>query len=148
MERPSVIHVAPPKPPASGSVGDSGESQSESSEKPKRSRKTSRAIREEKEAESETKRLLYLSAIEDVKIGKYVSSWAASKHYDILSYPMLREYVKNDTEWKGSGKQLQVLTAQEEKKIADHCIWRQERGFGYKHHDVALLIQASNQQPV
>ena len=152
MERPSVIHVVPTQKTsasdsASGSDGGvaSGEAQSDGSAKPRRSRKTLKAIKEEKEAEHETKRFLYLAAIEDVKSGKFASSWAASKYYDILCYQMIREYVATGTEWTGSGKTLKVLTKQEEKKIADHCTWRQERGFGYTCEDVAQLIQASIQ---
>ena len=70
------------------------------------------------------------TAVEDVKSGKFSCAYAASKFY-----------VKKGTEWIGKGRKLQKFTGEEEKKITDLLVWRVERGFGYKHHDVALLIQ-------
>ena len=146
MERQSVIQFVPPHRPSgsgSDSAGDSGRGQSDGSEKPKRSRKTSKAIREEKEAEKETKMYLYMAAVEDIKSGKFENANAAHKYYDVLIYQQIHRFFKNGTSFVGSGRKLKILTKDEEKKIADHCVWRLERGFGYKHYDVALLIQAS-----
>ena len=56
---------------------------------------------------------------------------------------MINKYVKKGTEWVGKGRKLQIFTEEEEKKITDLLVWRVERGIGYKHHDAALLIQAS-----
>ena len=144
MERRSVIQFVPPHGASgSDSAGDSEKAQSDDSEKPKRSRKSSKAIKEEKEAEKETKMYLYMAAVEDIKSGKFVNAYAAHKYYDVLIYQVIQRYVKNGTSFVGSGRKLRVLTNDEEKKIADHCAWRLERGFGYRHYDVALLIQAS-----
>ena len=144
MERRSVIQFVPPHGASgSDSADDSGRALSDDSEKPKRSRKSSKAIKEEKEAEKETKMYLYMAAVEDIKNRKFVNTNAAQKYYDVLSYQQINRFVKNGTSFVGSGRKLQVLTKDEEKKIADHCAWRLERGFGYRHYDVALLIQAS-----
>ena len=143
MERQSVIQFVPPHASGSDSTSDNGKALSDGSEKPKRSRKTSKAIREEKDAEKETKMYLYMAAVEDIKSGKFVNCRAAHRYYDVLIYQLIHRYFKNGTSFVGRGSKLKILTEEEEKKIADHCLWRQERGFGYKHHDVALLIQAS-----
>ena len=58
-----------------------------------------------------------------------------------MSLSLLNDFVKNGKEWVGGGRKLEKLTEEEEKKITDLLVWRVERGFGYKHHDVALLIQ-------
>ena len=63
MTRPSVIQVNP-----SSSVSGSGSGVDEDdSDKPKRSRRSSKAIKEDKEFEIETKKYLYMAAVEDVK---------------------------------------------------------------------------------
>ena len=139
MTRPSVIQVNP-----SSSVSGSGSGVDEDdSDKPKRSRRSSKAIKEDKEFEIETKKYLYMAAVEDVKSGKFSCAYAASKFYDVLFHQTINDFVKNGKEWVGGGKKLEKLTEEEEKKITDLLVWRVERGFGYKHHDVSLLIQAS-----
>ena len=113
------------------------------SDKPQRSRRSSKASKEDKEFENETKKYLYMAAVEDVKSGKFSCAYAASKFYDVLFHQTINDFVKNGKEWVGGGRKLEKLTEEEEeeKKITDLLVWRV--GFGYKHHDVALLIQAS-----
>ena len=113
------------------------------SDKPQRSRRSSKASKEDKEFENETKKYLYMAAVEDVKSGKFSCAYAASKFYDVLLHQTINDFVKNSKEWVGGGRKLQRLTEEEEKKITDLLVWRVERGIGYKHHDAALLIQAS-----
>ena len=83
-----------------------------------------------------------MAAVEDVKSGKFSCAYAASKFYDVLFHQTINDFVKNGKEWVSGGRKLQRLTEEEEKKITDLLFGRVERGFGYKHHDVALLIQA------
>ena len=140
MTRPSVIQLNPSSNVSGSGSGDNVVDEDDSkSDKPQRSRRSSKASKEDKEFEK-TKKYLYMAAVEDVKSGNFSS---ASKFYDVLFHQTINDFVKNGKEWFGGGRKLEKLTEEEEKKITDLLVWSVERGFGYKHHDVALLIQAS-----
>ena len=144
MTRPSVIQLNPSSSVSGSGSGDNVVDGDDSkSDKPQRSWRSSKASKEDKEFENETKKYLYMAAVEDVKSGKFSSAYTASKFYDVLFHQTINDFVKNGKEWVGGGRKLEKLTVEEEKKITDLLVWRVERGFGYKHHDVALLIQAS-----
>ena len=66
MTRPSVIQLNPSSN-VSGSGDNVVDEDDSKSDKPQRSRRSSKASKEDKEFENETKKYLYMAAVEDVK---------------------------------------------------------------------------------
>ena len=95
---------------------------------------------EAKVHEVQDKKLLYQKASDEYLSGKFNSIHEASKHYGLV-YSCLHRYLVHGDSFNGKGRKSQVLTAEEEQKIVNHVIYRQQIGCGMTFPQLQLLIQ-------
>ena len=122
------------------SPGSSSRSDVDSQTPPPRSYMTNKKKKELKKQMTHDKKELYEKACDEIQKGMFPSIFAASKHYN-LSYGSLYKYLVHGDSYTGKGRKSQVLTPEEEQKIADHVVYRQQIGCGMTFYQLQLLIQ-------
>ena len=80
-------------------------------------------------------------AFKAMKDGKFKSARKCAAHFGV-SRATLRRYLKcGDPDFKGVGRRSSTFTQEEEKKIIDHIVWKQEIGCGLTLEQLGLLVQ-------
>ena len=101
---------------------------------------TKRNMKQKKAADKMVMMEQCMKAVTAYKEGGFQSMRKCSKFYNI-SNSTLRNLVKKDSQYQGSGKKLSCLTQQEEAAIVTHLKWRASIGCGMDWRQLQSLIQ-------
>lgn len=97
-------------------------------------------IKQKKRANNMDKRAKCKEAAEAFKDGQFKSMLQCSKYYNIPN-STLRDLIKKEGEYQGSGRQSTCLTEEEEAAIVKHVKWRVSVGCGVDWRQLQFLIQ-------
>ena len=81
-----------------------------------------------------------MKAVSAYKSGQFKSMRKCSNFYNICN-STLRNLIKKDVQYQGSGNKLSCLTQQEEISIVAHIKWRASIGCGMDWRQLEFLIQ-------
>ena len=133
---PSTSH----KTPAVSVQSSSSDTESEGGDvrAPYNTKSRKKLIKQKNIKEKDKKFKLAFKAMKD---GKFKSVRKCSAQFGVSRATLQRYLNSGDPDFKGAGKRSSTFTKEEEKKIIDHIVWKQEIGCGLTFEQLGLLVQ-------